>query len=203
MPWFNSFWRWLRDGWPIALVVTSLFILIVAAALAYISSARFTEQRQRDKKKAGKDPRRLSRLDEVEAEIKRHDLIVTLNNALAVIAMVGQYIVGAALGATFFQHDVDPKVTGLLGVWVLVSTAISRNYRPALRGSQAKVRRAAYESLRRSIEDQIKSFVGALAPEDIDALNEIGRKIGRKLDDLDRLELADDRALAPAEDRDG
>jgi hypothetical protein len=122
------------------------------------------------------------------------------NGLVANFTMIGQYIVGAALGATFFQANVDPKITGLLGVWVLVSTAISKHYRPALRASQAKGRKLSYENLARTVEDGIHS----IERKNSNAPNEAGlrKQTSLKLKELDDQELSDDGVLNPATETD-
>lgn len=67
----------------------------------------------------------------------------------------GQYIVGALLASSFIQQTLDGQLIGLLGVLVLLSSAIQQRFRPDVLAAQARLRAVYASQMIRKIENGV------------------------------------------------
>lgn len=96
-----------------------------------------------------------TRLDELRALQSRYQRQVSRNQLAFNLLIFSQYIVGAVLATAFAQQNVSGNTGSILGLLVLISTAIQQRFRPDLLATQAKNRLTKCGRTIREIEDGV------------------------------------------------
>ncbi|HEX6376901.1 MAG TPA: hypothetical protein VFZ91_14410 [Allosphingosinicella sp.] len=130
------------------------FVGILASTLAALVGALFAAfARRKPETKASEgdpSPDQLVRLDEVRAALKEQERIASRNRWSNNFLVFSQFVIGAVLATSFAQSQLPPSVVGLLGILVLASSIMQRQFRPDVRARDAK--RQCY-GLRRVLRD--------------------------------------------------
>lgn len=129
-----------------------------------------------------------SRLDEIRTLQIRYQRQARRNALSFNLLVFGQYIIGALLASNFIQESVNPKYIGILGVLVLLSSAIQQRFRPDVLSTQAKYRLTKCNQIIRILEDGVFEIkAGTRKPSQIVSLRSLA---SRGLNDLENHEYA-------------
>lgn len=97
----------------------------------------------------------LSRLDDLKDLQTRYQRQVSRNSSAFNLLIFSQYVVGAVLATSLLSGNEWAKAKELLGLVVLISTAIHQRFRPDLLATQAKSRLSRCKKLILATEDGI------------------------------------------------
>lgn len=129
----------------------------------------------------------ITRLDDLRIAQIRYQRLARRSALTFNFLIAGQFIVGALLASSFVQATLTPKYTGVLGVLVLLSSAVQQRFRPDVLAAQAKSRLIKCNCIIRAIEDGVfRIRVADVTPNELLTLRNFATK---GLDDLDRNEL--------------
>ena len=128
----------------------------------------------------------IARLDELKAFQLRYQRQARRNAFSFNLLVFGQFIIGALLASNFVQANYA-KYTAILGVMVLLSSAIQQRYRPDVLATQAKQRLVKCNRFIRFVEDGILSVRARTT--DCHSIFEIRNAATDGLDGLERNEL--------------
>jgi len=95
------------------------------------------------------------RLADLRVQRDRFKRQATRNSISYNSLVFGQYVVGALLASSFIQQSLEGAFIGLLGVLVLLSSAIQQRFRPDVLSMQAKFRLTKAKRIIREIEDSV------------------------------------------------
>jgi uncharacterized membrane protein (DUF485 family) len=136
-----------------------------------------------------------TRLDELRVLQNRYQKQARRNSLAFNLLVFVQYVVGAVLATSFFPGSQSATlggqqftIGGLLGLIVLISTAIQQRYRPDILATQAKNRLTRCGRMIREIENGV--FRIKTNSEDAPSLIELRESASRGIDDLEALELS-------------
>jgi hypothetical protein len=97
------------------------------------------------------------RISEAMSLVQRYNLEATTNKWSNNFLVFGQYIVGVALTSSFLQANLTPTWIGVLGLIVLVTTAVHQRYRPDIKKRVAEAKVALLRSTIRNVQDELST----------------------------------------------
>lgn len=127
-----------------------------------------------------------ARVDELRLLQVRYERQARRNALSFNLLVFGQYIIGALLASQFVQTNLDAAYVGLLGVLVLLSSAIQQRFRPDVLSTQAKYRLTKCSRIIRHLEDGVFDIRGKVR--DAAHLLELRTIASHGMDELERNE---------------
>jgi hypothetical protein len=134
------------------------------------------------------------RLQEVEAELSRQNLVSQSARLTTWGLTLGQYIIGGLLASSFLQEQLPHQFAGFLGVLVLLSTLIYQNFRPDKQMRLAEIKKVRLRALYRTTEDDLQAISDKVptAP----TTDQIRRKLTAELSAIEGIEFEEERPKA-------
>jgi uncharacterized membrane protein (DUF485 family) len=135
-----------------------------------------------------------TRLDELRTLQLRYQKQARRNSLAFNLLVFVQYVIGAVLATSFIPNSSSQvaaqvvTIGGVLGIMVLVSTAIQQRYRPDLLATQAKNRLTRCGRVIREIENGV--FKIKTRADDAPSIISLRESASRGIDDLEALELS-------------
>jgi len=129
------------------------------------------------------------RLHEAKSELLRQEGLATWQGRAARTLTFSQYIIGGGLATSFIQETLSPRLVGLMGLLVLVSSLLHQHFRPDLQQRAAKERAVSIRRLIRQAEDDL--FAITMGKLDSTAIHGIRSKITNGLAEIEESELRD------------
>lgn len=136
-----------------------------------------------------------TRLDELKVLQARYQRQASRNSLAFNLLVFVQYVVGAVLATSFFSKADSVAndgssftISGLLGLIVLISTAIQQRYRPDILATQAKNRLTRCGRIIREIENGVFKIKSSF--DDAPSIIDLRESASRGIDDLEALELS-------------
>ena len=191
---FDSLLALLKQTDVVAAVVAALSTLIATLVSAYATFLR--EKSKSSDEKATSTANLAVQSDEVktlEQKMREH-LKTRINEAMLSVQrynresaiqklsnnflVFGQYVVGVALTSSFLQANLTPTWTGVLGLIVLITTAMHQRYRPDIKKRVSDAKVALLRTTIRNVQDE-------LATNDNPPINNIIKRITKTLNRIE------------------
>lgn len=136
-----------------------------------------------------RDPIHDSRLKDVIEVLYQQETNAKWYSRADGLLIIGQYIIGGLLASSFIQETFTPKLIGVLGILVLLSSLIRQRFRPDLKANGSKNNIVILRDLIRKVEDDIYAIKNGLnnAPSIID----VRMKVSKVLNSIEKSELED------------
>lgn len=129
-----------------------LLLILISGTLYFLASKALKIRKKADQVEDASDE---FRLELIASKISSLENILSRYKLIAILVICMQYILGAALTSSFMEKEFDARVLGVLGLLVVIASAINQQLKPGEKATMINTTVLKLNHLLRWAEDQV------------------------------------------------